>query len=208
MKYLKILGLAVALTALQALVGMGTASASVLCKTNLETCPSAWDYGSGTTLNFGLKASTSIILETSNHLTVWDKCSGSTIKGSTSNTGGAGENVLVPISTANLTWSGCSATTKTLAGGELELHWLPLSTNATVATTGFKWTVNGAGGDCVFTFENALEQIGTLKEGKPAEIEVSARVSSASGGLCPTKTILTATYVASEPAGTLAVSSE
>ncbi len=119
-KYAKILGLAaVAAMALMAFVGTGTASATVLCKTNLTTgCAAAGqDYPAGTGIH--ATSESSGILETTGGV-ILDTCTGSTVKGKTSNTGSASTTVSGPIE--ELAWGVCRRTTNTLKLGSLEVH--------------------------------------------------------------------------------------
>jgi hypothetical protein len=201
MKYIKMLGLAaVAAMALMA-VGAGTASATVLCETttNTTTCGSAWDVPSGTSLEFSIKSGTTATLrDTSGFLN--DTCTGSTVTGPTANTGSSSTTVTGTITQPNLTWSGCTQTTATTAGGTLEIHHIAGTDNGTVTANGFKVTVLFPFNiTCIFETKNL--DIGTLTEGKPATMDINAVVTSESKN-CPTTSKWEGTYVMTSPANT------
>jgi len=105
MKYVKMLGLAaVAAAALMAFVGASTASATVLCKTagtgspTGTTCPANQAYPAGTAITAVNKGT--VKLDTT-FKTI--ECSGSEVKGSTSNEGSATETVTGPEGTLTFT---------------------------------------------------------------------------------------------------------
>ena len=119
MKYVKMLSLAaLAATALMALVGVGTASATkgVACSVNVGggACTSKWAVP--TTLDFSLTPGTSAILETTGGSELVT-CSTATVKG-------------------NLTDAGSSTTTAT--GSNTEITWGTVATPCTFASTTVK----------------------------------------------------------------------
>jgi len=206
MKYLKMLGLAaVAAAALMAFIGAGTASASVICEkvSATDVCETPW--ANGTVMDFSLVGTA--ILETDpieGDPVILDTCTGGTVKGTLTN-GSSTTTANGSVTAANLTWSSCTFTTDTLAGGVLEVHNIPGTTNGTVTAKEFRVTINtGIFGTCVFTAGTGVD-LGTLTEGKAgatanpdATLHVKATVTRESG-LCPAKANWTATYLLTEP---------
>jgi hypothetical protein len=209
MKYAKMLALAaVAAGALMAFIGAGTASATVLCSTTIETCPKAQDVPSGTTLDFSLKETTANLTQTNGESI--DKCSVSTVKGKTSNTGSATETVSGPIEV--LTWESCTFPTKTISLGKLEVHKIAGTSNGTVTQVkngekNTEVTINTIlFGSCIFSVESGTS-IGDLKEGNPATFVANAVATKVTGGAaCPTTAKWSATYTMTEPKTTISVS--
>jgi len=200
MKYLKMLGLAaVAAAALTAFVGAGTASANtVLCHTTVTTgCAAAgWDWGTGKVLDTSLASGgTARLTDTSGFIAI-ATCTGGTVEGELNRT----TTPRGAVTAANVTWSGCSQTTDTLTGGELEIHHIAGTHNGTVTATGFAVTVPFGSATCAYGF-NAARDIGTLTtsaNGLDASLSINVAVnldanhSSASG--CPSSGKWIATY--------------
>ena len=204
MKYLKMLGLAaVAAMALMAFAGAGTASATTLCKTVPDAngnCEAAWHYPIGTVIHASQEAGTTAILEDTSGNTLVT-CTESTIKGTTTTTGSSTETVKGHIS-AMIWGSGptpCTATTDTIALGELEVHAELPHGNGTLTGSGSKVTVQIFGVSCVYG-TGAGTDLGTVTGGNPATIDVNAVINRVEGGfLCPSTTKWTASYVITEP---------
>jgi hypothetical protein len=194
MKYMKMLGLAaVAAAALMAFVGAGTASATVLCKTSTLTtgCAAAGqDYGANTTVEATLNGSA--ILEAGGFIE--DTCTGSTIKGKTTNTGSSTETVSGNAS--SLTWSNCTFPTKTIKLGTLEIHYTS-GDNGTLTASGFEVTIEQFFGSCVYKSGTA-NNLGTLKGGSPATIAISTTVTGSGFG-CPSTATWNANYTVTNP---------
>jgi hypothetical protein len=189
MKRMKTLSLAMALTALMAFAA-APASATEL-------------YSGATTLPSGTVLHLSLIgfarLSTTGG-TVLDECSGSTLTGSTTNSGGAGVNVVGTVGKSGLTWSGCTKTTDTLEGGTLEIAYTS-GLNGTVSGKAFKVTVEMVaefGGTCSYTLGTGGTTLGELKgsTSSSASISINAVVNGASGNsfLCPSTTRWVAVY--------------
>jgi len=210
MRYAKMLALAaVAAGALMAFIGAGTASATVLCSTTVTPCPAGQDVEVGTELDFSLKSGTSAVLvdTAGNEL---DSCTGSTVEGKITNTGGSTSTVtgeLTPkegtLNKTGLTWSGCTFPTKTLsATGKLEIHQITGSSNGTVTSDSeFQVTINTIFfGSCVYGVK-AGTSLGDLIEGKPAHFTANATAIKLEGSqvACPETSKWTATYVLTEP---------
>jgi hypothetical protein len=200
MKVLKMLGLtAMAAAALMAFLGAGTASATVICKTvpTAGVCPEGWDYPAGTKGKASLRASTSALLETTSGAEI-ATCTGSTVEGTSENTGGATSTVKSTLTT--LTWEGCNQTTDTINPGTGELHWIPGTNNGTLVTFGTIVTMGLFGVSCSYgTGEGTT--MGTTVGGNPGRLMVNAVVPRVAGNtlLCPPSARFTAEYVATEP---------
>jgi hypothetical protein len=191
MKYLKMLGLAaVAAMALMAVVGAGTASATAV-------------YGNGAKLGVGaeIKASltggTARLENTAGE--VLDTCTGGEVKGTISNAGGEAATVSGSVSTANLTWSGCTKNpTQTTSGGTLEIHHISGKTNGTLTASGFNVTVAGIFGvSCIYGTGSNLD-LGEVEgsKSKQAILNINVVVNGAAGNsfLCPSHAIWNADY--------------
>jgi hypothetical protein len=116
MKNLKLFGLAAMAILALSVVGAGSASATVLCKTAANPCVS--DYGVGTKITmqlpFGLDMK-------------WtkepggDTCTYSSLAGEVSKTGGLGSKVAVQLT--SLSWTSCGGTWETLKPGSFEVEY-------------------------------------------------------------------------------------
>ena len=157
-------------------------------------------------MDMSLKSATLTVIKDTNGNT-FDSCPSSTIKMATSNTGGENVAVTGSVTAANLTWSGCTWTTTTTQGGTLSVSATSPNGSGTVKASGFKVTVNGLLGDCVYqTGENLT--LGTVVGGNPATLEIKGVPLTETSGFCPTSEVWTATYVSTEPAGTLHVANK
>jgi hypothetical protein len=183
MKYLKMLGLAaVAAMALMAFVAAGTASATVLCKTNTNPCSSKWALG--TKQEFTLKSGTSALWRTTEG-TALKTCTNAKLTGEISNAGSSIETVKIKI-TEN-SWSSCTVATTTIKLGELELHSIAGSTNGTVTMKNAEFTTNDIiFGDCSYGTGAGID-LGTLTSSSTGDavIDVNARVAPSGGVCCP-----------------------
>jgi hypothetical protein len=199
MTHMKILGLTVvAVAAMMAIVGGSTASATVLCKNNLNTSTCSEKYAAGTVLSTSVKAGTSITLETTGG-TVLDKCSGSTLTSKIENAGSA--TTTASGKTSELTWSGCTVETKTIVNGSGETHWISGTDNGTLTTSSTEVTVNtGFFGACVYGPGNGKD-MGAVTGGAPAGLAISAIITLTKNesGLCPSETRLTGEYTVTSP---------
>jgi hypothetical protein len=198
MKYLKMLGLAaVAAAALMAFLGAGTASATVICKTEpvAGVCPTGWTYPAGTEGTASLEAGTSSSLETTGgELLV--TCSGAVAK-STLKESGATSTVISGVST--LTFEKCSNMTVTLTGGSAELHWIPGTNNGTLTTIGTEVTVNILGVSCIYGSGSGLD-VGTTVGGNPGSLTINTVFPRVGGSfVCPSTARYTGKYTATSP---------
>lgn len=208
MKYVKMLALAaVAASALMAIVGAGSASASVLCSTNKSPCPVGQKWTAGQNIDFSLSTGTSAELKETNapdgEGKSLDTCKSSTVEGEITNVGSATETTTGKITA--LTWGTCTFPTTTTQKGKLEIHKIAGSSNGTLTSDeATKVTINTIFfGTCVYTVE-AGKSIGDVTEGNPAVFHANAVAHKQEGSAlaCPTTSVWTATYTLTAPAGT------
>jgi hypothetical protein len=200
MKYLKTIGLAaLAAMALMAF-GASTASATELYKLTTGT-PSIDTLGVGTTIDASLTGSA--ILETTGG-EVLNTCTGGTVHGEITNAGSATTTVNGHID--ELTWTGCTRETKTIANGSLEIHHITGTTNGTVTGKDSEVTINGIfGSSCVYG-TGAGTHLGTLVGASGphahATLAIKATVPRTAGGfLCPSTAVWNANYTVTSPTG-------
>ncbi|MGN6276237.1 MAG: hypothetical protein ACTHNP_09965 [Solirubrobacterales bacterium] len=192
MKHLKTLALAaLAAAAVMALVGAGSASATVLCKTTTTPCGSiAISLESSLTGTAKLEAG-GITLDT---------CIGGAVSG-TIEEAGATVTAKGKVAKEHLNWAGCTRTTTTLRGGELEIHAFTSTDNGTVTATGFEVTVATIFGPCIYGFGTEHHDLGTLEGGAEPRLVIKTNVPLLSGP-CPSEsapTTWTATYLMTNP---------
>lgn len=213
MKYVKSLGLAaVAAMALTAFAGAGTASATVLCKTNLTSgCAAAgWDY----TGSFGASLTSSAVLETLGGTTI-DTCTRGSAGGFWS-TGGTNATETPTSAIIELTWgtaeNPCTKTTDSVDNasgptfGELEIHYIAGTDNGTLTGRGSKVTISTIFGICVYGTGEGTD-LGTLVGGTPMTISINTVIKKIEGKeTCPAEARWTANYSITSP-GTLFVAS-
>lgn len=204
MKYLKMLGLAaVAAVALMAIVGVGTASATVLCQTTTTPCSSHW--ATGTQLEFHVKAGTEgVWADTSGEPAV--RCVEGILKG-TPSAGGALETVTMPINgESEFNWNkGCGGIeTKTLEGGKLEIHAISGTDNGTVTATGFRFTTTFLGASCIYGFPEARD-LGVLTGSATGDavLDISSVFTKIEGSfVCPLTVTWKEEFTQTGPSGT------
>jgi hypothetical protein len=207
MKYLKMLGLAaVAAMALTAFFGASSASATVLCTTTPAAgtaCGTGWHVdevdasavGEITLANTNKSIEATCTVATSKSVVKIVNDEGGVV---TRFTGSATTTPIGEVTPANLTWgavgAGCSNTTDTVKGGELEIHWTPGTSDGTVTASGFQVTVVLAGVSCTLGLEGT-KSIGELTGGKPAIMHVGVGVVKKAGSfLCPSTGTWEGTY--------------
>jgi hypothetical protein len=186
MKYVKTLGVAaIAVLGLMSF-GAGTASATKLC-TN-SACTTV--YPAATTLHFSLKSGTTARW-TSGGSTI-ATCTGSTIVGTTSNESGG----FVETFGDEITWSGCSQTTKStfFPEGRLDIEYV-IGTNGKIRATGEPVTLGIFGVSCLYEgFE------GTLTGGETPILSIASTMNKVEGSfLCPGFAGFDAEYVLTQP---------
>jgi hypothetical protein len=186
MKYLKMLGLAaVAAAALTALLGTGTASATVLCHTTTTPCSQKWTTGTG--VEFNLQTGTSALWQTTGGIAL-NTCLGGTLKGTISNQGSSTETVKISVPASGFSWSSCTTGQQTIEGGEIEIHAISGSDNGTITMKGFAFTTNTAQyGVCTYTAGTGAH-LGTITASKTgaAVIDFEVVLNKKEGSLlCP-----------------------
>jgi hypothetical protein len=189
MKHLKMLGLAaIAALGLMAFVGASSASATTLFTNSNLTNP----YAAGTTVTLSTIRS-SIFTGSGGETTM--TCTGSSIKGSTSNETGT----TISLSISSLTWFGCSTTTDTVANGSLSIEKTGTS-EGKVAGSGSQWTYTVFGVSCTYGTGTGTT-LGTLTGGEVPKLVINgASLTKTAGGfLCPTTTGWDAEYTFTEP---------
>ncbi|HEX5526894.1 MAG TPA: hypothetical protein VFX44_06815 [Solirubrobacterales bacterium] len=187
MKQFKILGLAVvAVAALMALAGAGTASATetTLCKVKetvggLPQCAKANQYPAGTRIHAEIEANTTIVINTPAGKV---ECKKSTLEAVTE------QQTAIPLgaNVAAFNLAECNGIVQTVKQGTLDIEIIDLpewTHNGTLTLTGTEITVEVAGLHCVYT----PGDIGTLTGGAMATIDVLGnwpRTGGRSGALC------------------------
>jgi hypothetical protein len=195
MKYLKMLGLAaVAAMALTAFLGASSASATVLCTTTTTPCGTGWHIDE---LDASVAAGQSVTLRNTSG-SIEATCTVATSKTTKVSTGSSSTTPVGKVEKAELTWgpinAGCTNTTDTVAGGELEVHQIAGTHNGTVTATGFEVTVVLAGVSCTLGLEGTKD-IGTLTGGAPAVMDVNVGVVKKAGSfLCPSTGVWEGNY--------------
>ncbi|MGN6276276.1 MAG: hypothetical protein ACTHNP_10165 [Solirubrobacterales bacterium] len=190
MKYVKILGLAAMAAMAVMAFAASSASATVLSG-------SGGNLPKGTVIDASLEKGTTAILEVGS--TTLDTCTASTIKGKTTNAGGAG--VAVEGNIETLTWgeagTSCSSPTTTIKTGKLSISWTS-GNNGTLVGKGTEVTIQTIFGSCVYGTSEAGTTIGTVEGGSPAKISISTSLPLLSGP-CPNPGTWTAHYTVTEP---------
>lgn len=186
MKYLKMLGLAVmAAAALSAFLGAVSASATVLCKTASNPCPSESRYPAGTRLAATLRSGTSVTWENNEPV---DTCTGSSLKVASTLAGGLG--IAIPLTVEELLFTGCITTNDVINRGEMKLEWISGTHNGTLMARG---TSGIAAGGCSWSLPE-WTAIGTVIGGNPALIEIKMPIPQ----ICFWNR-MTATYTVTSP---------
>lgn len=198
MKHLKMLGLVVvAALAVTALVGVASASATVICKNNTSTSKCTEPYPVGTKGTASLQGS--MILETTGGTSLVT-CTGSTVSSTLGNAGSATTTVKSELS--SITFSGCTKAVTTLVPGSGELHHISGTDNGTLTTQNTQVTVSGLFNNesCIYGTGAGID-MGTTVGGNPGSLTINTLVlrQAGSGVFCPAETRLTAKYVATSP---------
>lgn len=204
MKYVKMIGLAaLAVGALMAIAGTGTASATVFCHTTSSPCPEKWK--AGTEPRFIVKPGTyGIWGDTSGAIAA--KCPEGELRGTITNAGSATETVKISVAASGMTWNsveGCIKT-ETLEGGTLEVHAISGTDNGTVTVTGFKINISILGANCVYGF-GVGQTLGTLTGGKSGSVllDIKTNFLKKEGGItCPLDLNWEEEFTLEKPTGT------
>jgi len=199
MKYFKTLGLAaVAAAALMAFVGAGAASATVICKNNLNTEKCSEPYPVGTEGTASLAAGTSALFTTTEGETL-DTCTESTIKSTLKEAGSSTTTVKSGVST--MTFAKCTFPTKVINGGSAELHWIKGTDNGTLTTFNTEVTISTIFfGSCIYGAPSTGIDVGTTVGGNPGSMTLNTVFPKISGGIaCPSTGVFTGKFVATSP---------
>jgi hypothetical protein len=201
MKYLKVLGFAAAAAAaLMASAGVGTASATVLCKVTETPCSTANEWPAKTEAVGSLKSGTTALFKNTAGA-VEETCNGAKISGTLGKAGSGTETVSGTGGPENVVWSGCTNTMDTIEGGEIEVHHIAGTDNGTVTGKGFKTTVLLFGVSCVYSYGTGTD-IGVITGGESPTLHVNMVINKSGGSfLCPTDAIVEAVGVLTEPKG-------
>ena len=201
MKHLKMFSIAaVAAMALMGFVGASTASATALYK-------GATKMVKGETLDFSLAEKETAKLTNTAGTETLDECTGSTVKGSITNAGGAG--VAVQGSISELLWTGCTVTTTTDEKGGLEVTQIldkegkPTTEGTVKANAEIGVTINTVFfGICKYGVKSGTH-LGVIKTASSGAAFFTANAVavklSGSNFACPETTKWTAKYQSTEP---------
>lgn len=202
MKYVKVLGLAaMAAVVLTALLGAGSASATVLCKENAIPCPEVKVYPAKTNVSATTEPETTVVFKATGGSEL-STCSSSTIEGQTEKKGGEKEPIVIPI--AQFSWFGCTSIVLTREVGTLEIDYIGPETRGTFTMKNVRVTVSTFGVTCTYGAGGTAIDIGTAKgspnETSPATLAVSSIVPKIEGSfLCPNDIVWEASYYITEP---------
>jgi hypothetical protein len=132
---------------------------------------------------------------------VLDECTGSTVKGTTTNTGSAG--VAVQGNLTELTWTGCSVPTSTDTLGGLEVAWTAGTEGTVKANAEIGVTINTIFfGVCKYGVEKG-NHLGTIKSSAAGTASFTANATakklSGSNFACPETTKWAASYTSTTP---------
>lgn len=190
MNYLKGLVLAALMAAALMMVGAGSASATVVCKTSTSPCSSP--YLKGTLFKGTLTPGTTAVFKAGFATIECTQAQGSIL---TTSNGSATETV--KGLTKTLSFGGCNATLNVLKTGPGEIHWTS-KTSGTFTTEGMEVTAATLGVDCIYG--GKITSGVTLNGGTNPTISINTKVPLISGGfLCSNPGTMTASLTVTEP---------
>jgi hypothetical protein len=190
MKYSKGLALAAMLAAGLMIMGAGSASATVVCKTSTSPCGSP--YLKGTLFKGTLTPGTTAVFK-AGFATIECKEGQGSIE--TTSNGSATETV--KGLTKTLGFGACNATLNVLKTGPGEIHWTS-KTSGTFTAEGMEVTAATLGVDCIYG--GKISSGITLNGGTNPTITINAKVPLISGGfLCSNPGTMTASLTVTEP---------
>lgn len=205
MKNLKALGFAVvAMAAVVALIPIGTASASVLCKTTEAPCPSK--YLAGTTVDLSRITGGSELLTNTKGESL-DTCTEITKKGKITKAGSSTETVTGEWTEFKMT--NCTFPTKPITLGRFEVHSIAGHNGQFTSDATTEVTINTVlFGSCIYGVTSGTS-LGTLTGGNPGQLDMNAVAERFSGSAfaCPETANWTGTFFLTEPSGTVHVMS-
>jgi hypothetical protein len=199
MKHLKMLCLVIiALVAAIALAGVGSASATVLCKTTTTPCNSP--YGNGTAFVTSLSGSITLEApeEEGEEPLILSTCGETGIKSRIEGSGGATSTVGALVEA--FTFGKCSGPATALEKGSLQIHHISGSDNGTVTGLSFSLTSYlSIIGSCNYGTATATD-MGTLVGGESPIIKVNEVVTKRpSSAACPPEMRWTGEFKITEP---------
>jgi len=201
MRYVKMLGLAaVSALALTALLGAGSASATVLCSVYKVPCPKGAALKSGTAIELSLRKGASLaVTDIAKNLIA--TCTESVMNGKTTNTGKKEEAVTGNVE--GLTFGKCTAAFKVLKLGTFEVTYKGPNTRGEFVSVGGEVTVNDMGLSCDYGTVGGVE-MGIMESDEtenPDFFEEEATMKKEEGGfLCPGSIIVKGIYEITAPA--------
>jgi len=198
MKYAKMLGLVTA-AALMAMLWAGSASATVLCSEYKTPCPQGKGLGKGTQLEMSLRTGESLTI-TDIAKTLLDTCTGSTVKGKTTNDGSATETIKGNVE--SITYENCKSTLKDLKLGTFEVHYVGPKTTGELTSIGAEVTMVVAGSSCDYGTVGGVD-LGKMEsdETESPEFDEETTWEKEEGGfICPGSIIVKGIYNITAPA--------
>jgi hypothetical protein len=200
MRYSKMVGLVAFLAVLVAgAIGIGSASATVLCKKWQSPCLKAETYPENTEINATLEAGNSLEIKDTLAKPL-STCTGSTIKGKTTNVGSETEPVNGNVAT--LTFTGCAVQVFVLAPGQFSIDYVGPNTSGRLTLTGTRVTIIQEFTDCIYTTgAGAIAgPMTSAKEMTSPTIDFAVTLTREAGGFpCPADIIWSAKYVVTAP---------
>jgi hypothetical protein len=192
MKHLRLSGLVAAMAmAVAVFIVAGTASATVLCKEEKNPCGSS-DYPVGTELKVEQMPENTMRWK-AGESTV-DECTGSKFVGKTSNTGGLGSAVTVPLST--FTFGSCLKTREITKVGQLEISYVTgEKSQAWLVLSELAWKEGG----CTYEGKNITIGAITKPESGKTTVLLDALYPLLSGLGCAATITFAATYKVISP---------
>jgi hypothetical protein len=175
-----------------ALVGAGTASATVLCKEAKNPCGA--DYPAGTEVKAELVAGSVAIFDSPTKIR-YDECKKSTLTGKTTGTGGSSSTVTIALTA--LSWSECKATKEFLKFGSFEVHYSE-GANGTATAKAVEWKESG----CTYVAAAEPVKISTLKASTSLTSHATLAMqleAKGSGIFCNTAVLVSADYTITAP---------
>ena len=181
MKSLKICGLAaIAAMALLACLGVGSASATVLCTEDKNPCPAGKDEPAGTKIEASLNGSASWSTTAG---TVLETCTKGTHIWEMQNTGGLNKNIVKVQQ--QYTWANCAKGVSVIALGTSEDKYIEGTSNAMMFDAGTEVTLQLFSADCVYSTGTGTF-VGVAQAGTEAVLLEDVNLSKLSGSLlCP-----------------------
>lgn len=191
MKHLKMLGLAaMAVVALMAVIGAGSASATTLCSENGTPCPEAKRYKKETAYKSVLEGGTKVVFDAGFYKV---ECTASSISGKISNEGGAGA-VIIGLETVS--FEGCGCEVKTLKAGSMSVEHTTGTMNGKLTTANIEVSIPCMG-KCVY----GEGPLGTLTGGGMGTMDISGLMNRVMGNEpgCPKTITWEASYTVTAP---------